>query len=66
MSKGRAEPAASVRLSFADGGELEDTVDNGVVLFFKPIAIVAPVDVSVLDGYGAVLATYQEFTGLAP
>lgn len=61
-----AEHAASVRLSFADGGEIEDTVDNGVVLFFEPRAIVAPVDVSVFDRDGAVLATYQEFTGLAP
>ena len=61
-----AENAASVRLSFADGGEIEDSVDNGVVLFFEPRAIVAPVDVSILDGNGAVLATYQEFTGLAP
>ncbi len=61
-----AENAASVRLSFADGGEIEDTIDNGVVLFFEPRAIVAPVDVSILDGDGGVLATYQEFTGLAP
>ena len=61
-----AEHAESVRLSFADGGEIEDTVDNGVVLFFEPRAIVAPVDVSVLDRDGGVLATYEEFTGPAP
>lgn len=61
-----AENAASVRLSFADGSEIEDTIDNGVVLFFEPRAVVAPVAVSIFGEDGGVLATYQEFTGLAP
>ena len=67
MEGNGAENAASVRLSFADGGEIEDTIDNGVVLFFEPRAIVAPVDVSILDGGREVYwPTDQEFTGLAP
>jgi hypothetical protein len=61
-----AEKAASVRLSFADGIVIEDTVDNGVVLFFEPRAVVAPANVSVIDGNGATLASYVEFGVFAP
>ena len=61
-----AEKAASVRLSFANGIVIEDTVDNGVVLFFEPRAVVAPANVSVIDGNGATLASYVEFGVFAP
>jgi hypothetical protein len=37
-----AENTASVRLSFADGGEIEDSVDNGVVLFLNPEPLLRP------------------------
>jgi hypothetical protein len=36
-----AEKAKSVRLNFANKVVTEDTVDNGVVLFFKPHAVLA-------------------------
>jgi len=61
-----AERAASVRLSFVDGIVLEDTVDNGVVLFFTPRAVVAPATVSVIDGTGATLVSYEAFGGFGP
>ena len=61
-----AQTAASVRLSFADGIVIEDTVDNGVVLFFEPRAVVAPANVSVIGGDGATLASYVEFGDFAP
>ena len=61
-----AEKANSVRLTFANDIVIEDTIDNGVVLFFEPRAVVAPADVSLLDGRGATLVLYQEFGGFAP
>ena len=61
-----AEKAASVRLSFVDGIVLEDTVDNGVVLFFEPRAVVAPANVEVIDEGGATLASYVELGEFAP
>jgi hypothetical protein len=61
-----AEKARSVQLLFANDIGIEDTIDNGVVLFFEPRAVVAPVDVSVVDGDGATLVSYREFEGLAP
>jgi len=61
-----AEQASSVRLTFANGVVLEDIVDNGVVLFFEPRAVVGPADVTVLDGDGTTLVSYQEFGDFAP
>ncbi len=61
-----AEEATSVRLAFANDILIEDTVDNGVVLFFEPRVVVAPADVTVLDEMGATLVSYVEFGGFAP
>ena len=61
-----AEKATSVRLKFANDILIEDTVDNGVVLFFEPRAVVAPADVSVVDGKGVTLVSYLEFGDFAP
>jgi len=60
-----AEQASSVRLTFANDVVLEDTVDNGVVLFFEPRAVVGPADVTVLDGDGTRLVSYREFGDFA-
>ncbi len=59
------ENARSVRLTFANGIEIEDTVDNGVVLFFEPHRVVAPAEVAVIDGNGGALVTYMEFIDFA-
>lgn len=61
-----AEKATSVRLTFANDIVIEDTVDNGVVLFFESRAVVAPADVSVFDRDGALLVSYPEFGDFAP
>lgn len=61
-----AEKADSVRLTFANDIVIEDTVDNGVVLFFEPRAVVCPADVSILDRDGTTLVSYQEFGVFAP
>jgi hypothetical protein len=61
-----AEAASSVRLTFANGVLIEDTVDNGVVLFFEPRAVVGPADVSVFGRDGVRLVSYQEFVDFAP
>ncbi len=61
-----AENARSVRLAFANAIVIEDTIDNGVVLFFEPHAVVAPAEVSIVDSGGAALVTYREFDDFAP
>jgi len=61
-----AEQASSVRLTFANEAVIEDTVDNGVVLFFEPRAVVCPADVSILDQDGTTLVSYQAFGDFAP
>jgi hypothetical protein len=60
-----AEQASSVRLTFANDILIEDTVDNGVVLFFEPRAVVCPADVSILGRHGTTLVSYQEFGDFA-
>jgi hypothetical protein len=61
-----AEEALSVRLTFANDILIADTVDNGVVLFFEPRAVVGPADVSVFGRDGVRLVSYQEFGDFAP
>ena len=61
-----AEKATSVRLRFANDILIEDSVDNGVVLFFEPRAVVAPANVSVVDRKGVTLVSYLEFGDFAP
>ena len=59
------ENARSVRLTFANDIVIEDTIDNGVVLFFEPHRVVAPAEVAVIGGDGGALVTYMEFVDLA-
>jgi hypothetical protein len=61
-----AERAASVRLTFANDIVIEDTVDNRVVLFLEPRAVVCPADVSILDRDGTTLVGCQAFGDFAP
>ena len=60
-----AESARSVRLTFANDIMIEDTIDNGVVLFFEPHRVVAPAEVAINDDNGVALATYMEFMDFA-
>ena len=57
----RAEAASLVRLTFAEGTAVEDTVDNGVVLFFASPGVTFPARVEILDSAGNALADYAEF-----
>jgi hypothetical protein len=57
-----SEAARLVRLTFADGTAIEDTVDNGVVLFFAAPGVTLPARVEILDIAGNVLAEYDEFS----
>jgi hypothetical protein len=59
-----AETARLVRLTFANGTSIEDTVDNGVVLFFASPGVTFPARVEILGTAGNVLAEYDEFTAL--
>ena len=59
-----SEHARSVRLTFADGYTIDDTVENGIVLFFEPIQVAFPADVEILDENGGRLANYKEFDGV--
>lgn len=58
-----SEHAHSVRLTFADGNTIDDTVENRIVLFFEPIQVAFPADVEILDESGRRLANYKEFEG---
>ena len=60
-----SEQASSVRLTFANGVTIEDTVDHGVVLFFEALRLETPAIVEILDGNGLALVTYEEFGGIA-
>ena len=48
----------------ADGTTIEDTVDNGVVLFFASPGVTLPAKVAILGTAGNVLAEYDEFRDL--
>jgi hypothetical protein len=50
-----------VRLIFADGLTMEDTVENGIVLFCEPRGVSFPADVRILDDQGTLLASYKAF-----
>jgi hypothetical protein len=60
-----AEAACLVRLSFADGTTIDDTVGNGVVLFFASPGVSFPARVKIFGAAGNVLAEYDEFTEFA-
>jgi hypothetical protein len=51
-----SEHAAHVRLIFTDGLTPEDTVENGIVLFFEPRPVRFPADVEILDNRRKLLA----------
>ena len=54
-----AEQAATVRLTFTNGTAIEDTVENGVVLFATSPGPESRARVEILSGGGAVLAGYD-------
>jgi hypothetical protein len=56
-----AERAHRVRLTFADGIAVEDTVENGVVLFFTSPGGSCPARVEIFSDPGEALASYDEF-----
>ena len=56
-----SEKAVKVRLIFADGFTLEDSVDAGIVLFFEPRSLAFPADVEILDEHVGLLTKYKEF-----
>ena len=56
-----SEQAANVRLIFADGFMLEDSVEAGIVLFFELRSLAFPADVEILDDHGGLLTKYKEF-----
>jgi hypothetical protein len=51
-----------VRLTFADGTAIEDTVDDGVVLLCVSAGVTFPARVEIVDAAGDVLAEYDEFS----
>jgi hypothetical protein len=55
------ERARLVRLGFADGTVLEDSVDDAIVLFFTTPGVTFPARVDVLGEDGGVLASYPDF-----
>jgi hypothetical protein len=59
-----AEQAKHVRMTFADGFVLADSVDSGIVLFFEPRTMAFPAEVEILDAEGSVLAVYRAFDEL--
>ena len=52
------EAAGRVRLRFKNGVELEDTVDDGLVLFMTDRVVQVPTSVGILDGGGLILASH--------
>jgi hypothetical protein len=55
------ELARLVRLGFRDGTQLEDSVDDGIVLFFATPGVRFPATVEILGSGGTVLASYPDF-----
>lgn len=53
--------AASVRLRFRRGSMLEDTVDNGIVLFISDTPVELPAIAEILDSSGSLLASQSAF-----
>ena len=56
-----SDRARVVRLIFADGFTLEDSVENGVVLFFESRGVAFPADVNILDDEERHLASCKAF-----
>jgi len=56
-----ADRAKHVRMTFADGVVLADSVDSGIVLYFEPRAMAFPADITILDTEGSILASYRAF-----
>ena len=59
-----AETARLVRLTFAGGTTIDDTIDHDTVLFFTTPGVTFPARVEILDAAGDVLADYDEFNDL--
>jgi hypothetical protein len=56
-----SDQARMVRLVFADGLKMDDTVDNGIVLFCEPRCVSFPADARILDDQEGLLARYMAF-----
>jgi hypothetical protein len=52
------EAANRVRLRFKNGVELEDTIDDGLVLFIADRAVNPPAAVDILDSAGLVIESH--------
>jgi hypothetical protein len=59
------QDVGSVRLTFANDIMIEDTIDDGWVLFSEPHRVVTPAEVVINDGNGDALVTCMEFVDLA-
>jgi hypothetical protein len=59
-----SEQAHLVRLTFDDGFIMEDTVENGIVLFFEPLGVTFPADAEIFNMYGRRLASYKALDGV--
>lgn len=59
-----SDDAQVVRFTFANGVTAEDTLDDGIGLFFAPDHVVPPARVEIFDERGATLADYGEFKGM--
>ena len=56
------EEATRVRLRFKNGVELEDTVDDGLVLFIADRVVKVPASADILDSAGLPMASHPAFT----
>jgi hypothetical protein len=59
-----SERARRARLGFTNGTMLEDSVEEGTVLFMTDDPVQLPATVEIRDEAGVTLARYQEFHGL--
>jgi hypothetical protein len=55
------ETANRVRLRFKNGVELEDTIDDGLVLFIADRAVNPPAAVDILDSAGLVIESHGAY-----
>ena len=65
VAGGGATQARRVRVTFADGTTLADTMDNGVVLFWTSPGVTFPAHIEIHGAAGEVLAAYDDFDYLA-
>jgi hypothetical protein len=56
-----AEPARTVRLTFACGTVIDDVIGHGMVLFWCAPGVELPARVEILDATDRMIASYDEF-----